>query len=166
MLFRSIPEKTAVTKETAIDALRSLMTEILGWDPDAVNAMTPDVQWDADYRMWTVSGEVSAASMEKVTDLRKGIEPSLEGPLVEKTTTGYRATLLVDEKGNPSFDTLDKEEFMNMHLNDATTEINTDEQEAMALVEREIRAKYRVSELEMKALFCDQIGRASCRERV
>ena len=150
-----IPEKTAVTKETAIEALRSLMTEILGWDPDAVNAMTPDVQWDADYGMWTVSGEVSAASMEKVTDLRKGIEPSLEGPLVEKTTTGYRATLLVDEKGNRSFDTMDKEEFMNMHLNDATPEINTDEQEAMALVEREIRAKYRDSEPEMKALFCD-----------
>ena len=108
-----MPEKTAVTEETAIEALRSLMTEVLGWDPEAVNAMMPEVQWDAEYRMWTVSGEVSAASMEKVTDLRKGIEPSLEGTLVEKTAAGYRATLLVDEKGNRSFNTLDKEEFRN-----------------------------------------------------
>lgn len=150
-----MPEKTAVTEETAIEALRSLMTEVLGWDPEAVNAMMPEVQWDAEYRMWTVSGEVSAASMEKVTDLRKGIEPSLEGTLVEKTAAGYRATLLVDEKGNRSFNTLDKEEFRNMHLNDITPEINTDEQKAMALVEREIRTKYHVSEPEMNALFCD-----------
>ena len=150
-----MPEKTAVTEETAIEALRSLMTEVLGWDPEAVNAMTPEVQWDAEYRMWTVTGEVSAASMEKVTDLRKGIEPSLEGALVEKTAAGYRATLLVDEKGNRSFDTLDKEEFRKMHLNDVTPEVNTDAQEAMALVEREIRAKYHVSDPEMNALFCD-----------
>ena len=150
-----MPEKTAVTEETAIEALRSLMTEVLGWDPEAVNAMTPEVQWDAEYRMWTASGEVSADSMEKVTDLRKGIEPSLEGALVEKTAAGYRATLLVDEKGNRSFETLDKEEFRKMHLNDVTPEVNTDAQEAMALVEREIRAKYHVSDPEMNALFCD-----------
>ena len=150
-----MPEKTAVTEGTAIEALRSLMTEVLGWDPEAVNAMTPEVQWDAEYRMWTASGEVSAASMEKVTDLRKGMEPTLEGPLVEKTAAGYRATLLVDENGNRSFNTLDKEEFRDMHLNDLTPEINTDTQEAMALVEQAIREKYRVSEPEMNALFCD-----------
>ena len=149
------PEKTEVTEETAIEALRSLMTEVLGWDPEEVSRMTPEVQWDAEYRMWTVSGEVSAASMERMTDRRKGMEPSLEGTLVEKTVTGYRATLLVDEKGNQSFDTLDKEEFRNMCLNDVTPEINTDAQEALALAERAIREKYHVTETEMNALFCD-----------
>ena len=152
-----LTEKTEVTEETAIEALRSLMTEVLGWDPEAVNTMTPDVQWDAEYRMWTVSGEVSAVSMEKVTDLRKGMEPALEGPLVEKTAAGYRAALLVDEKGNRSFDTLDKEEFRKMHLNDVTPEIHTDALEAMALVEQAIREKYHVSQPEMNTLFCDLI---------
>ena len=151
-----LPEKTEVTEDTAVEALRSLMTEVLGWDPEEVNEMTPEIQWDETYRMWTVSGEVSKASMDKVTDRRKGIEPSLDGPLVEETETGYRATLLVDERGNRSFDTLDKEEFQNMYM-DVTPAASVDAQEAMALAEQAIRGKYSVSDAEMKALFCDVI---------
>ena len=150
-----LPEKTEVTEETAVEALRSLMTEVLGWDPEEVNAMTPEVQWDEAYRMWTVSGEVSKASMDKVTDRRKGIEPSLDGPLVEETETGYRATLLVDKQGHRSFDTLDKEEFRELYQEDVTAAAAVDAQEAMALAEQAIRTKFDVSEDEMKALFCD-----------
>lgn len=152
-----IPEKTEITEETAIEYLRGYMTEVLGWDPEEVNSMTPDVQWDEEYRLWVVSGEVSEASMERVTDLRKGIEPTLEGILIEKTDTGYRATLLVDEKGNQSFETLDKEEFVTMHMDDVTPSIKVDSLEAMSIVKQAIQEKYHVTQAEMDELFCDAI---------
>ena len=153
-----MPESTEVTEETAIGYLRGYMTEVLGWDPEAVDSMTPDVQWDEQYRLWVVSGEVSAASMEKVTDRRKGIEPSLEGTLVEETETGYRATLLVDEKGNRSFETLDKEEFASMHADEVTPVVKVESPEAMSIVKRAIQEKYHLTETEINELFCDVIS--------
>lgn len=152
-----MPEKTEITEDTAVEYLRGYMTEVLGWDPEAVNSMTPNVQWDEQYRLWVVSGEVSAASMDKVTDRRKGIEPTLEGILVEKTETGYRATLLVDEKGNQSFQTLDKEEFVTMHRNDMTPVVKFESPEAMSIVKQAIHEKYHITQAEMDELFCDAI---------
>ena len=152
-----MPEKTEITEDTAVEYLRGYMTEVLGWDPEAVNSMTPNVQWDEQYRLWVVSGEVSAASMDKVTDRRKGIEPTLEGILVEKTETGYRATLLVDEKGNQSFQTLDKEEFVTMHRNDMTPVVKFESPEAMSIVKQAIQEKYHLAETEMNEFFCDAI---------
>ena len=61
-----MPEKTEITEDTAVEYLRGYMTEVLGWDPEAVNSMTPNVQWDEQYRLWVVSGEVSAASIAKM----------------------------------------------------------------------------------------------------
>ena len=152
-----MPEKTEITEETAIEYLRGYMTEVLGWDPEEVNSMTPDVQWDEQYKLWVVSGEVSEASMEKVTDRRKGIEPTLEGILVKKTENGYRATLLVDEKGNQSFETLDKNEFVEMHRDDVTPVVKIESPEAMSIVKQAIQEKYQLTGTEMDELFCDAI---------
>ena len=119
--------------------------------------MTPDVEWDETYRVWTLSGEVSAASMEKVTDRRKGIEPTLEGSFIEKTEKGYRVTILVDEKGNWSLEYQDKEAFRKLHMDDAEPDVRIESNEAMKLVEQAIMQKYHLAESELNVLFCDAV---------
>lgn len=152
-----MPEKTEIDEAGAIECLKGYMTEILGWDPEEVERVTPDVEWDAAYRMWTLSGEVSAASMEKVTDRRKGIEPTLEGPSIEKTENGYRVTILVNEKGNISFETRDKEAFRKLHTDDVEPVVRIESNEAMKTVGQAIMQKYHLTESELKVLFCDAV---------
>ena len=152
-----MPEKTEIDEAGAVECLKGYMTEILGWDPEEVEHMTPDVEWDETYRMWTLSGEVSAASMEKVTDRRKGIEPTLEGSFIEKTEKGYRVTILVDEKGNWSLEYQDKEAFRKLHMDDAEPDVRIESNEAMKLVEQAIMQKYHLAESELNVLFCDAV---------
>lgn len=152
-----MPEKTEIDEDGAVECLKGYMTEILGWDPEEVEHMTPDVEWDKTYRMWTLSGEVSAASMEKVTDRRKGIEPTLEGSFIEKTEKGYRVTILVDEKGNWSLEYQDKEAFRKLHIDDAEPVVRIESNEAMKLVEQAIMQKYHLAESELNVLFCDAV---------
>ena len=156
------PGPAAINETYAVECLRGYMTEVLGWDPDAVREMNPTVEWDEEYGIWTVSGEVSRESMANVTDLRRGWEPSLSGFGVEETETGYRATVLVDGHGNMSMDTLDKKEFALEHRDEVTSEyreeiaptVTIDLRRAAELAEQAVREKFWMTEEEIRVYFC------------
>ena len=150
-------ELPVIDKEYAIQCLRDYMTEILGWDPDAVAEMNPAVEWDEEYHIWTVSGEVSRESMANVTDLRKGLEPSLTGFGVEETDTGYRATVLVNSYGVMSMDTLDKKQFFEqpMDLDEIQAIATIDMGKATELAEQAIMEKYHLTAEDVRAYFCN-----------
>ena len=153
-----LTETAVIDAAYAIDVLKSDMTEMYGWDPEAVEGMTPETEWDAEYRMWTVTGEVSAESMEKVTDLRKGLAPSLSGGTIEKTETGYRAGVLVDEKGRRWAENLDKEEFRQWIQETGEyhePEITFSSGDALRAAERAVTEKYRLTEKELDAFFAE-----------
>lgn len=137
----------AGSREDAIQSLRGRMTEVYGWDNDAVNQLVPDVEWDEEYQMWTVSGEVSAESMAHC------FEPVLEGRGVTKTETGYRLTVLVDSKGNTTTN-LDKDAFRAEHANDMEPQYAMTSEEGSDLAFAAIMAKYGLSEEELNKLFC------------
>ena len=63
----------------------------------------------------------------------------------------------MDEKGNQSFQTLDKEEFVTMHRNDMTPVVKFESPEAMSIVKQAIQEKYHLAETEMNEFFCDAI---------
>ncbi|MGN1368526.1 MAG: hypothetical protein ACI4WX_06645 [Aristaeellaceae bacterium] len=147
-----LPQVTPIPKGTeayAVDILKSDMTEIYGWNPDAVNALTPEVKWDEAYQMWEVSGEVSEASMQDA------FEPLLEGPNVEKTETGYRLTLLVDTKGNWWRENLDKEAFRAAHANDVEPLQSMTHDEGKQLARDAVMKQFSLTQEEMHKLFCD-----------
>lgn len=149
-----LPQVTPIPKGTeayAVDMLKSTMTEIYGWNADAVNALTPEVQWDEAYRMWAVSGEVSEASMQDA------FEPLLEGPNVEKTATGYRLTLLVDTRGNWWRENLDKEAFRAEHANDVEPLQSMTHDEGEQLARDAVMKRFSLTQEEMHSLFCDSV---------
>ena len=150
-------ELPVIDKEYAIQCLGDYMTEILGWDPEAVAEMNPTVEWDDEYHIWTVSGEVSRESMANVTDLRKGLEPSLTGFGVEETDAGYRATVLVNSYGVMSLDTLDKKQFFEqpMDLDEIQAFATVDMREVTELAEQAIMEKYQLTEEDVSAYFCN-----------
>lgn len=145
-----LPQETPIPKGTeayAVDMLKSTMTEIYGWNCDAVNALTPEVKWDEAYQMWAVSGEVSEASMQDA------FEPLLEGPNVEKTETGYRLTLLVDTRGNWWRENLDKEAFRAKHANDVEPLQSMTHEEGEKLARAAVMKRFSLTQEEMHKLF-------------
>ncbi|MGN0754029.1 MAG: hypothetical protein ACI4ME_06170 [Aristaeellaceae bacterium] len=149
-----LPQATPIPKGTeayAVDILKSDMTEIYGWNPDAVNALTPEVKWDEAYQMWEVSGEVSEASMQDA------FEPLLDGPNVMKTETGYRLTLLVDTRGNWWRENLDKEAFRAAHANDVEPLQSMTHDEGEQLARDAVMKRFSLTQEEMHRLFCDSV---------
>lgn len=149
-----LPQETPIPKGTeayAVDMLKSTMTEIYGWNCDAVNALTPEVKWDEAYQMWAGSGEVSEASMQDA------FEPLLEGPNVEKTATGYRLTLLVDTRGNWWRENLDKEAFRAAHANDVEPLQSMTHEEGEQLARDAVMKQFSLTQEEMHRLFCDSV---------
>ena len=146
----SLPQTTAVPEGTeayAVQSLRSAMTEILGWDAEAVANLTPEVAWDEEYQLWIVSGEVSEESMERT------VEPVLNGPTIEKTETGYRLTILVDTQGNASHFSLDKDVFRASYQDEVEAVTNVMPREAAALVKTAVMEKYGLTEEAVNLLF-------------
>ena len=149
-----LPDLPEIDEAYAVQRLRDEMTEVLGWDPEAVAEMVPTVEWDEKYLMWTVSGEVSKESMANVTDMRRGLEPSLSGLGVAETETGYRATILLDSHGNLSMNTLDKEEFAREHQDEIIPVVTIDMKQATALAEQALRDRYGFSQEDVRIYFC------------
>lgn len=148
----SLPQSTPVPEGTeayAVQSLRSAMTELLSWDAEAAASLTPEVVWDEEYQLWTVSGEVSKASMEKA------FEPVLDRPTIKETETGYRLTILVDTRGNASYFSLDKDAFRASHQGEVTPVSNMTDDEAAALARTAVMEKYGLTEEEIDLLFCE-----------
>ena len=143
-----------VDEAYAAKALKGRMT-IMMWDAETVEALVPQVEWDEGYRMWTVSGEVSDASMEKATDLRRDMNPVLSGNNIEKTETGYRYTILVDDKGRTWDRDLDKEAFRKEYLNQVIPVEKISVKKAMELAETAVKEKYQPDEEGWKEVFAD-----------
>ena len=150
----SVPEEPVVDEANAVKALKGEMT-VMMWDEETVEALVPQVEWDDNYRMWTVSGEVSDASMEKATDLRRDMKPVLYGDNIEKTETGYRYTILVDEKGRTWNKDLDKEAFRKEYLNQVIPVEKISVKKAMELAETAVKEKYQPDEEGWKEVFAD-----------
>lgn len=150
----SVPEEPVVDEAYAAKALKGRMT-VMMWDAETVEALVPQVEWDETWRMWTVSGEVSDASMEKATDLRRDMNPVLSGNNIEKTETGYRYTILVDEKGRTWDRDLDKEAFRKEYLNQVIPVEKISVKKAMELAETAVKEKYQPDEEGWKEVFAD-----------
>lgn len=148
--YSQLPQATPYpvgSREDAISSLRNRMTEIYSWDLVAVEQLVPEIEWDEEYQMWTVSGEVSGESMENCR-----YEPTLEGEGITKTETGYRLTILVDSKGNTST-SLDKEAFRAKHANDIEPQQKLTWKEGGSLAFAAVMEKYNLSENELAKLF-------------
>ena len=150
----TVPEAPVVDEAYAAKALKGRMT-VMMWDAETVEALAPQVEWDETWRMWTVSGEVSDASMEKATDLRRDMNPVLSGNNIEKTETGYRYTILVDEKGRTWDRDLDKEAFRKEYLNQVIPVEKISVKKAMELAETAVKEKYQPDEEGWKEVFAD-----------
>ena len=150
----TVPEAPVVDEAYAAKALKGRMT-IMMWDAETVEALVPQVEWDETWRMWTVSGEISDASMEKATDLRRDMNPVLSGNNIEKTETGYRYTILVDEKGRTWDRDLDKEAFRKEYLNQVIPVEKISVKKAMELAETAVKEKYQPDEEGWKEVFAD-----------
>ena len=150
----TVPEAPVVDEAYAAKALKGRMT-VMMWDAETVEALVPQVEWDETWRMWTVSGEVSDASMEKATDLRRDMNPVLSGNNIEKTETGYRYTILVDDKGRTWDRDLDKEAFRKEYLNQVIPVEKISVKKAMELAETAVKEKYQPDEEGWKEVFAD-----------
>ena len=150
----TVPEVPVIDEAYAAKALKGRMT-VMMWDAETVEALAPQVEWDETWRMWTVSGEVSDASMEKATDLRRDMNPVLSGNNIEKTETGYRYTILVDEKGRTWDRDLDKEAFRKEYLNQVIPVEKISVKKAMELAETAVKEKYQPDEEGWKEVFAD-----------
>ena len=150
----TVPEAPVVDEAYAAKALKGRMT-VMMWDTETVEALVPQVEWDETWRMWTVSGEVSDASMEKATDLRRDMNPVLSGNNIEKTETGYRYTILVDDKGRTWDRDLDKEAFRKEYLNQVIPVEKISVKKAMELAETAVKEKYQPEEESWKEVFAD-----------
>ena len=151
----TVPEKANVDEAYAVSLLKGEMAEYLEWDPEAVEAMIPQVEWDESTRIWTVSGEVSEASMEKATDLRKDRKPVLNGKNIEKTETGYRYSILVDEQGNSWNEDLDREKFHRRNQDETAPEQKISRKQALNAAEAAVKEKYHPDEESWKNVFSD-----------
>lgn len=150
----TVPEAPVVDEAYAVEALKGEMT-VMMWDAETVETLVPQVEWDETYKMWTVSGEVSDASMEKATDLRRDMKPVLYGDNVEKTENGYRYTILVDEKGRTWNKDLDKEAFRKEYMNQVIPVEKISVKKAMELAETAVKEKYQPEEESWKEAFAD-----------
>ena len=150
----TVPEEPVVDEAYAVKALKGEMT-VMMWDEETVEALVPQVEWDETCRMWTVSGEVSDASMEKATDLRRDMKPVLYGNNIEKTENGYRYTILVDEKGRTWNKDLDKEAFRKEYLDQVIPVEKISVKKAMELAETAVKEKYQPDEESWKEVFAD-----------
>lgn len=140
------PEEPLTGTEAIAQWLRDDMTELFGWDWQAVEAMEPTLVWDEEYQLWTVSGTVPAASMEQAFD------PVTESRWIHRTENGdYGLTILVSADGeDQSFD-LDKAAFRK-ELDEAIPSAITNA-EAVEMAKEAIMAQYGLTELDMKRYF-------------
>lgn len=150
-----VPEPPVIDETYAVNALKGDMTEELDWDAETVEALVPQVEWDESFHMWIVSGEVSEASMEKATDLRRDMNPVRSGNNIEKTGTGYRYTLLVDESGRTWHKNLDKEAFRKAYQDEVIPVEKISLKQAMELAEAAVKEKYHPDETAWKEMFAD-----------
>lgn len=137
------------SREDAEQTLRSVMTEVLGWDIPTVDAMVPEIVWDETYQLWVVSGEIGRESMEKVK------EPILEADNIQVTESGYRLTILVDTKGNFTTGSTDKDVFVAEHKDDITPVSAVSQSEATDRVKKVIMERFGLQEVDVNALFYD-----------
>lgn len=151
----TVPVPPVVDEAYAVNALKTAMTEEYEWDREAVEAMTPQAEWDAEYRMWTVTGEVSDESMEKATDPRRDMNPLRNEPNMEKTGDGYRAFMLVDDRGNTWTLNRDKEEFRKQFPDEELPVEKISVKQAAERTEKELKEKYGVTDGELKEMFSD-----------
>lgn len=146
------PEPEMSPREKAIDWLRSYMTEVKGWSPDAVYDMEPEVDYDETYRLWVVSGTVSASSMQVMAD--SGLEPATEGPGITRTESGdYTLTLLVSEDGSQATYDGDRAAFREKLDSAIPAALTTGE--AFALAEEALKDTFGLNEGELELYFME-----------
>lgn len=146
------PEPEMFPREKAIDWLRSYMTEVKGWSPDAVYDMEPEVDYDETYRLWVVSGTVSASSMQVMAD--SGLEPVTEGPGITRTESGdYTLTLLVSEDGSQATYDGDRAAFREKLDSAIPAALTTGE--AFALAEEALKDTFGLNEGELELYFME-----------
>lgn len=146
------PEPEMSPREKAIDWLRSYMTEVKGWSPDAVYDMEPEVDYDETYRLWVVSGTVSASSMQVMAD--SGLEPATEGPGITRTESGdYTLTLLVSEDGSQATYDGDRAAFREKLDSAIPAALTTGE--AFALAEEVLKSTFGLNEGELELYFME-----------
>lgn len=146
------PEPEMSPREKAIDWLRSYMTEVKGWSPDAVYDMEPEVDYDETYRLWVVSGTVSASSMQVMAD--SGLEPATEGPGITRTESGdYTLTLLVSEDGSQATYDGDRAAFREKLDSAIPAALATGE--AFALAEEALKDTFGLNEGELELYFME-----------
>lgn len=146
------PEPEMSPREKAIDWLRSYMTEVKGWSPDAVYDMEPEVDYDETYRLWVVSGTVSASSMQVMAD--SGLEPATEGPGITRTESGdYTLTLLVSEDGSQATYDGDRAAFREKLDSAIPAALTTGE--AFALAEEALKGTFGLNEGELELYFME-----------
>lgn len=140
------PEEPLTGTEAIAQWLRDDMTEVFGWDWQAVEAMEPTLVWDEEYQLWTVSGTVPAASMEQA------IDPVTESRWIYRTENGdYGLTILVSADGEHQPVDLDKAAFRK-ELDEAIPSAITNA-EAVEMAKEAIMAQYGLTELDMKRYF-------------
>lgn len=150
----AVPTRPPVDEAYAVQCLRSYMTEVLSWTPVAVEAMEPTVEWDADYQIWTVSGEVPESSM------KPEMEPVTKDKKITKTESGYRLTLMVDSFGSINVSGEDKATFYHDSQRDHAAPSKITSRQAEELAAKAVMEKYGLTETELNRYFCDgeQIG--------
>ena len=151
----TVTEKPAVDEAYAVKALRDEMKDSLGWDPEAVDAMEPEVVWYEDCRQWYVRGEVSRESMEKATDLRRGMNPILYTSNVWETADGWDCFILVDEKGHIWTENESRWEFARAYQDRTDPVEKISMKRALELAEATVKEKYRPDEAEWHEVFAD-----------
>ena len=151
----TVTEKPVVDEAYAVKALRDEMKDNLGWDPEAVDAMEPEVVWDEECRQWYVRGEVSRESMEKATDLRRGMNPVLYTSNVWETADGWDCFVLVDEKGHIWTENESRWEFARAYRDKTDPVEKISMKRAMELAETAVKEKFRPDGAEWHEVFAD-----------
>ena len=151
----TVTEKPVVDEAYAVKALRDEMKDNLGWDPEAVDAMEPEVVWDEECRQWYVRGEVSRESMEKATDRRRGMNPVLYTSNVWETADGWDCFVLVDEKGHIWTENESRWDFIRAYQDKTDPVEKISMKRALELAEAAVKEKYRPDEAEWHEVFAD-----------
>ncbi len=144
----SVQEKPVVDEAYAVSILRGYMTEVLDWDADAVEEMEPDIQWNGSLHVWRLSGAVPMASMEKSQ------YPVTKGKNIEITSDGLcRLTLLVDDRGHHTRDTLDMEQFYRDYWEEPERLARLSLPQGQDVARAAVQEKYGLSDAELNRLF-------------
>ena len=151
----TVTEKPVVDEAYAVKALRDEMKDSLGWDPEAVDAMEPEVVWDEECRQWYVRGEVSRESMEKATDRRRGMNPVLYTSNVWETADGWDCFIMVDEKGHIWTENESRWDFIRAYQDKTDPVEKISMKRALELAEAAVKEKYRPDEAEWHEVFAD-----------